>query len=245
MKKLFSTMLIALLCGGAVLAQDRVQRVVAIKNGNLSGILKTVRELAPASNLSISTDNQDHIILSGSKDAVSSFEEVIKQLDIPPAVKRDIESNVYMIVASADGSAGGSIPPELEPVIKQLKGIFNYKNFRVLESFVLRSRDGESGETSGMVLTGDTAGVHRVRYDFQYRRVSLDGTDTAKSVRFDHLQLSLKIPVGTPTQITYENAGISTDVDVPEGKKVVVGKTSGVLGSDSALILVISAKVVD
>jgi hypothetical protein len=129
-------------------------------------------------------------------------------------------------------------------VIKQLKGIFSYKNFRVLESFVLRSRDGESGETSGMVLTDETPGIHRIRYEFRYRRVSLDGTDTAKSIRFDHLQLSLKVPTGT-NQITFENAGISTDVDVPEGKKVVVGKTSGILGSDSALILVISAKVVD
>jgi hypothetical protein len=39
--------------------------------------------------------------------------------------------------------------------------------------------------------------------------------------------------------------GINTDIDVPEGKKVVVGKTSAVEGPDSALILVISAKVVD
>lgn len=46
-------------------------------------------------------------------------------------------------------------------------------------------------------------------------------------------------------EFNYVEAGISTDVDVPEGKKVVVGKTSAVEGSDSALILVISAKVVD
>jgi hypothetical protein len=41
------------------------------------------------------------------------------------------------------------------------------------------------------------------------------------------------------------DAGVSTDVDVPESKKVVVGKTSALEGADSALILVISAKVVD
>jgi hypothetical protein len=55
------------------------------------------------------------------------------------------------------------------------------------------------------------------------------------------MKLSMKIPDGN----TYRDAGISTNVDVPEGKKVVIGKTSGVLGPDSALILVISAKVVD
>ena len=41
------------------------------------------------------------------------------------------------------------------------------------------------------------------------------------------------------------DASIATDVDVPEGKKVVVGKTSALEGADGALILVISAKVVD
>lgn len=244
MKKLFSTMLIAFVCAGALLAQERVQKVITIKNGNLTGILKTVRELAPASNMAISTDNLDHIILSGSKETVSGFEEMIKQLDVPAAVKRDIESTVYMIVASTQIEASNPLPAELDPVSKQLKGIFNYKSFRLLESFVLRSRDGESGSTSGTLLAEKSPG-DPIRYDFQYRRVSLDGSDNARSVRFERVHFSLRVPVGSPNPVHYENAGIETDVDVPEGKKVVVGKTSGMLGSDSALILVISAKVVD
>jgi hypothetical protein len=55
----------------------------------------------------------------------------------------------------------------------------------------------------------------------------------------------MKVPVGSTSPTSFADTGISTDVDVPEGKKVVVGKTSGLEGSDSALILVISAKVVD
>ena len=51
--------------------------------------------------------------------------------------------------------------------------------------------------------------------------------------------------VDRATGTTTFDANISTDVDVPEGKKVVVGKTSALEGSDGALILVISAKVVD
>ena len=45
MKKIFSTMLIALVCAGALLAQDRVQKVVTIKNGNLNGILHTLQDV--------------------------------------------------------------------------------------------------------------------------------------------------------------------------------------------------------
>jgi hypothetical protein len=58
----------------------------------------------------------------------------------------------------------------------------------------------------------------------------------------------MRVPVPTSpgsTQYSYIDVGINTDIDVPEGKKVVVGKTSAVEGPDSALILVISAKVVD
>jgi hypothetical protein len=99
MKKLFSTMLIAFFCAGALPAQDRVQKVVTIKNGNLAGIVRTVKDLAPGNNLLISTDNE-HIILSGSKEVVTSFEEVIKQLDVPPAPQTNVEIDAYMITAS-------------------------------------------------------------------------------------------------------------------------------------------------
>jgi hypothetical protein len=244
MKKFFSTMLIAFLCAGALLAQDRAQKVVAIKNGNRNGILHTLQELAPTNGMVISTSDNDHIILSGPKETIAGFEEIIKQLDVPPVIKKNIETTVYMIAASMQSGNGTPLIAELDPVAKQLKTIFNYKTLNVLESFVLRSRDGDGGETSGLVLSEGSPGLYKMRYVFRYRHVSLDGTDTQKSVRLDGLQLLLKVPVG-PAQTSFEDTGISTDVDVPEGKKVVVGKTSGVLGPDSALILVISAKVVD
>jgi hypothetical protein len=242
MKKLFSTMLITLLCAGGLAAQDRVQKVVTIKNGNLSGILHTVKELAPGSNLLISTDSE-HIILSGAKDVVTGFEEIIKQLDVAPVAKRDVEATVYMIVASGQPTNAPPMAPELDPVLKQLKGIFNYRGFRLLDNFVLRSRDGQGGETSGFLppIENLPAG-NKITYGFRYNRVIIDGTENAKLIRFDGLRLGMRVPVQGNNPM---DAVISTDVDVPEGKKVVVGKTSGIEGSDSALILVISAKVVD
>lgn len=245
MKKMFSTMLIACLCAGAMLAQERVQKVVAIKNGNRNGILHTLQELAPTNGMVISTSDNDHVVLSGPKETVAGFEEIIKQLDVVPVAKKNIETTVYMIVASMQAGNAAPLSAELEPAVKQLKTIFNYKGFRMLESFVLRSRDGERGETNGFLSPEGVPGGQRIHYNFQYQRVTLDGIDASKSVRFDHIQLGLKVPVGVANQISFENAGISTDVDVPEGKKVVVGKTAAIEGPDSALILVISAKVVD
>ena len=132
-----------------------------------------------------------------------------------------------------------------EPAVAQLKGLFSYKGFRLLDNFVLRSRSGERGESSGFVESG-TEG-RKITYSFQFARVRVDKTDTARQVRFDHLQLSMAVPNGHDLkgEERWARASIQTDVDVPEGKQVVIGKTSGFEGPDSALILVISAKVVD
>jgi hypothetical protein len=247
MKKLFSTMLIAVLCAGSLLAQDRVQKVVMIKNGNLNGILRTVRDLAPGSNMLISTDSE-HIILSGSKEVVTGFEEIIKQLDVPPPAQNNVEIDAYMVIASAHAENRNPIPAELDPVVAQLKGLFTYKSFRLLDSFVLRARSGERGENSGSVQPSSPAPEGaKISYRFEFNKVRVDKGEAARLVRFDGLHLNINAPVGLDAkgELRWSGAEIRTDVDVPEGKKVVIGKTSGIEGADSALILVISAKVVD
>jgi len=253
MKKFFLAMLIALGWSGAIQAQfasteGRVQKVITLKNGNMPGILRTIHELLPNTSVLVTSSDNEHVILSGPKEAVTGFEEIIKQLDVAPVAKKNIETTVYMVVASMQGSSA-AVPSELDPVVKQLKGVFSYKGFRLLDSFVLRSRDTEKADTSGFVPSSDTnvPAHNKIIYQFQYGRVSLDGSETNRVIRYDRMKLGLKvpIPVGTNGQTSYMEVGISTDVDVPEGKKVVVGKTSAVEGADSALILVISAKVVD
>lgn len=151
MKKLIHLALIAWLCCGVAQAQDRVQvqRVITIKNTNLGTITRTIHDLLPGTGVLVTSDNE-HLILSGPKDAVNGFEEIIKQLDVPAPIKKNIETSVYMIVASTQAPSG-NMPPQLEPVITQLKSVFSYKGYRLLDSFVLRSRDGEHSETSGFV----------------------------------------------------------------------------------------------
>jgi hypothetical protein len=246
MKKIFSTMLISLVCAGVLAAEPPVQKVVTIKNGNRNGILHTLQELAPTNGMVITTSDNDHLILSGPKDAVAGFEEIVKQLDVAPVIKKDVETTVYMIIASAQSTGTASLPPDLDPAVKQLKTIFNYKGFRLLESFVLRSRDGENGQTNGFLPPLESLPPgNKISYQFQYNEVSIDGVDTARVAHFHHLSLSIRVPIAVASGTTNVDARIATDIDVPEGKKVVVGKTSALEGSDGALILVISAKVVD
>ena len=243
MKKLFYKAVMILACAGAMLAQDRVQRVITIKNGNLGAIFRTVKELMQGSSVVASQDN-DHIVLSGTKEAVAGFEEIIKQLDVPLS-KLNVEVTVYMITASAQTGAS-NLPPGLDPVVAQLKNVFTYKSFHLLDSFILRSRSGDHGETSGFLpAAGPNVPANtKTTYQFRYNRVTVDGGNE-HLIRLDGLRLSLQMPIAdSKGQFMFKEASIFTDVDVPEGKKVVVGKTTAE-GADSALFLVISAKVVD
>jgi hypothetical protein len=248
MKKLSSVLLVALLCTGAIWAEERVQKVIAVKNGNLSGIAHTIRDLLPGSSVLFSTDGE-HLILSGPKDTIAGFEEMIKQLDMAPVAKKNAETTVYMIIASSQAN-NSPVPGELEPVITQLKGVFQYKGFRVLESFMLRSRSGDSASTTGFLppLAGTSPPANsKITYSFRFQRANVDSEGSSYVVRYNDLLLQVKIPTATGSkgETNYADAMIQTNVDVPTGKKLVVGKTSAVEGSDSALFLVISAKVVD
>jgi hypothetical protein len=75
--------------------------------------------------------------------------------------------------------------------------------------------------------------------------------DKGHSIRLDGLSLNAQIMVKKkqqePSGVTgYESieAGFGTNVDVREGQKVVVGKAA-VGGTNTALILVITAKVLE
>jgi hypothetical protein len=241
MKKL---LLIALACVSILCAQERVTRVIAIKNGNLDAINHTLHGLLMNTGVVITSDSE-RLVLSGPKDQVTVFEEVIKQLDVPPVPEQNIQTTVYMIVASP-GQVSSAIPADLDSVVTQLKSLFPYKGYRLLDSFILRSRSGQSAESSGFVPSAQ--GTQPIIYQAKFGRATVDTTDKSRLVRFNNLKLGMRVPVPTgpgSTQYSYIDVGINTDIDVPEGKKVVVGKTSAVEGPDSALILVISAKVVD
>lgn len=74
----------------------------------------------------------------------------------------------------------------------------------------------------------------------------------ARQVRVDGFRLDLNIPArasppavpAAETQWQFLNTSIATDVDVPEGKKTVIGKSSAE-GAEKAVFVVITANVVN
>ena len=105
-----------------------------------------------------------------------------------------------------------------------------------MDALSLRSRSGVTADTSG-VLSGNR---------ITQFRVGSATIEPESMIRIDRLHAGLRTPVSAGDgKISYLDTGISTEVvDVKEGQKLVVGRSS-VNGPDRALFLVLIAKAVD
>jgi hypothetical protein len=188
--------------------------------------------------LFVDADDRMHVLaVRGPADAVALVEDAVKKLDVPAI---DFELTVYLISTSAQ--AADQLPEALASTAKQLHGVFAYKGYQLLDSFVLRGRDGQEGNYGGTSAEGT---LKNSTYTFRYQRSSvLDGTP--KVVTLQNLSLQIQLLTGTDSKgdPAYRTTGLHTDVDIREGQKVVVGK-SDVNNGESPLILVVTAKVVE
>ncbi len=148
MKKLFSTMLIALLCAGALAGAG------SGAEGSHDQERKSQRDLAYAAGtgagsngMVISTSDNDHLILSGPKDTVAGFEEIVKQLDVVPAVKTGHRNNgVYDCRFFHAGGQRSTAHPGTRSGGEATQGHLQLQGFRLLESF--RAEVARRGERS-------------------------------------------------------------------------------------------------
>jgi hypothetical protein len=201
---------------------------------------------------------------SDSEDTMKAIEEAIKRYDVPRGASsgsRNIEMTIYLLMAGKDVKAGDAVPADLDPVVRQLRSVFGYKDFELLDTAVLRNREGQRGAASG-VLTVDVPNLDAAfpptsSYDVGYANATVTAGEKGNVIRLDDFRLDAKIPYavaapakkgegGTPYITNYQliNVGFRTNLDVHDGQKVVVGKSKvDTLGR--ALIVVLTAKAVD
>ncbi len=176
--------------------------------------------------------------------AMAEIARLIKQYDVPPPPVQNIEVTIYLMSALATPSAT-PIPAEMEPVVKQLRSMFSYKGYQLIDTEVIRVRAGQGGEASAVVDNKGPSGAKTIS-QMKFRAATPTTDDKGHAVRIDGLKVGLKVPVPANTKgdYNYIDTGISTDVDIREGQKVVVGKVN-MDGADRASIVVLSAKVVE
>lgn len=226
--------------------EERVTRLITLRNMDPRAIQNLVGQFGVTV---VSNDQMKTMTINGTASNLAAAEAIIKQLDVAP---KTVELTVYFVVGSDQpNSMGGTVPQDLRDVIAQLKGAFSFKDYKMLDVLSLRTRVGSSAETSGILNSASPPRMSQ----FSIRNTSLseDGT----TIRIDRMHAGLRIPytnraagatdakgaVAGQKLVEYVNSGIDQDVDIKEGQKVVVGRSS-LEGPQQALFLVLTAHVI-
>ncbi|MGC4051230.1 MAG: hypothetical protein QM757_17860 [Paludibaculum sp.] len=152
MKKLMMQLFaMTLVLSGLLAAQERKwqQKVFDIRNADAQALAGLLRGVMRDRDTRVNENAALKAISVGSYEAndLQAAEELIKRFDIPrgegpSGAPRNIEVVAYMVLAGKTGSAGDAVPAELDPVVKQLKAVFGYSDYRLMDTAVLRVREG-------------------------------------------------------------------------------------------------------
>jgi hypothetical protein len=236
-------LLAVVLVATAVMAQtpqnpdERIQKLVTLKFADPQVIQRLLTNFGVETRVD---GGMKVIVLSGSRNRVTTAEDAIKELDVSTAAQKDIELTVYFVVGTDSNLQtnldGNPIPQDLQSTVAALKTAFPFKGYVLLDVLSLRARSGVSADTTGQ-LTGSRYTV------FHVRSASIEGDGTM--IRLDGMHAGVRIPRISNGKTEYADTGVSAEVvDVKEGQKLVVGRSS-LNGPEKALFLVLIAKVVN
>jgi hypothetical protein len=220
------------------LKKDWVTKVFEIKNANDSQIssLRNSLGILPAD---IGYAGGRFFTVRAPREIMPAIEEAINRLDVL-SVTKAAELTAFLLMASNDAAASSTIPPALQPVVNQLKSVLTYKNFQLIDTLIARGTDGRIVELRGVIMIpGAPASTG---YSMQ-GSLHINSSDEKNPIlQINNLNFSMQVAEqSTPgtAGYNYRELKISTNVDVPAGKQVVVGKATF---NDKAFILVLSAK---
>ena len=192
------------------------------------------------------------MVVYGPPSTLEFVEEAVKQLDVPSArpaqsKNRNVEITAWLVGASRTDDSGSEIPPLLRPVVTQLRERFPYQGYRLLEtaSLRLRTRSRERGSIAGLIPDLAVEGTAPASYGLRVHLNAIQSTPSGQTISINEVDLSARIPVRTSERTSIQmDIGIETQIDLPVGKTVVVGK-AGVRGVVDGIFLVLHANIVD
>lgn len=184
---------------------------------------------------------------TGPESQLPAVEAAIRSLDVAPVPEPNVELTVWFLLAVNDGLGTRSVPASLDGVAVQLQDVFGYDSVRLIETTALRVRNGSRGELNG-ILPQPSGEDREARYKFGFRRLWLNTDESGRSIRLDGLSAGVQAPhtvleAGQRTT-RYMETGVSTDIDIREGQKAVIGKTS-VEGGEETVFIVVTGTIID
>ncbi|MGH9874668.1 MAG: hypothetical protein ACRD9S_19595 [Pyrinomonadaceae bacterium] len=187
-------------------------------------------------------------------------QQVFAQSIVPAAQneKQEDETNLdtqlYLLVATNQEVADTKLPAALEPVIKQLRPSLPFRNYRLAATLINRVKNNGRLNLKwigGPLGVSTEPSINPSFNEFKVNTVKLVNDAGQSLVRMEGFSFGARIPIQTgPVASTspatapvfnYESTGLNTDISMREGEPVVVG-TLHVGPSGDAIILVMSAK---
>lgn len=269
-RTLFAALILALLCTAApALAQGEATqapkaqqddsitekgfrgRIFELKHRDPLIVQQVIRPLASGFKGATMSVNREMMTITvrDFPENIAVIEEAIRRLDTPEPPRPDIQFHVHILIASNNPQRPGGVadlPAELADVVRQLQMTLSYKSYYLMNSQVLRGKEGPAGLGNKGVaefklLPGTAAHDHPIFYDYRIDQVSLDGAPGTWKVQINRFNFGMRIPLQTsPTALQYETVGFNTPVGLREGEKVVVGTTSM---QDKGIVIVLVANV--
>jgi len=200
-----------------------VQKVFIVNHVAINDLVR-VLHVFPAELSGMERDNRRVLSVSAAPAVVAAIEETIKRLDVPPPPIKSVEITAYVLECTTSGEAG-TLSPDLQGVLVQLKKTFNYSGCAVARTLLAR---GSDGSRFGAEFNERTAGKYEVN-----GRVEVDSSEPP-TVRLRGIDLV--------TWSDSTRSRLSGDVEVRGGQKVVLGRL-GVTESGKDQIVVLTAKV--
>ena len=167
----------------------------------------------------------------------------------------NLDTQLYLIVATNQELPNEKLPAALDPVWKQLRASLPFKNYRVSATLINRVKNDSRLNLKwiGGPLLGPAAATANTPSfnEFRVNNVKLVKDAAGQTmVRMEGFAFGARIPIQSgpvaaagsgPPVINYEPTGLNTDISMQEGEPVIVG-TLNVGPSGDAIILVMSAK---
>lgn len=170
----------------------------------------------------------------------------------------NLDTQLYLIVATNQEVDDTKMPASLDGVIKQLRASLPFKNYRLAATLVNRVKNEGRldlrwiGGPFVAPTSSAASGMTPSFSEFKVGRVKLarngEGQQVVQMAAFSY---GARIPIQTGTAIAsngpaapiinYESTGLNTDISMREGEAVVVG-TLNAGPSGDAIILVVSAR---
>jgi hypothetical protein len=177
------------------------------------------------------------IVLRGQDEYLTSALRAIEALDRPSP---NIEMTMYVVAALKEERETQPIPEQLEPVLAQLRGVFGYRGFELLDEVSLNVLAGRSGLVEGGVsLRPNPNTIDRTTYTIQFDSARVtpgDTEDASWGIWLDDLNFAINGVNG------HRHGRIRTEVIIREGQTAVIGRSTpeGIIDN---LVLIVEAQI--